>query len=221
MLHDYAAILSDLQRLRESAVPLNIFGSNSHEFKLNPTLSEEAVLQFERRHRVVLPEQYRGFLIHVGNGGAGPYYGLFKLGEMDDGFDNKPWNENDGFVGSLSSSFTHTGPWNDLSEEPIFDESRSTDLEYEDEYGEKLTEWENRVYWNSANMNGAVPICHVGCALRLWLVLTGPEAGNVWDDLRADKQGIQPVKQAGQDRVSFLQWYCDWLDDALKQLKSH
>jgi hypothetical protein len=139
---------------------------------------------------------------------------------MDDvGFRHRPWTENDWFVGVLSEPFPHTGPWNDLSEKPLYDESRENDPEWEDEYQRQMSSWRERVYWNTANVNGAVPICHRGCALRQWLVVTGPEAGNVWDDHRVDLRGLKPVQQAGRERVAFLQWYCSWLDEALRQLR--
>jgi hypothetical protein len=215
---EYKAIRDGLRRLRKSIFPLKVFGSQSHGFRTYPPLSEQTVREFETRHHISLPSEYRGFLIHVGNGGAGPAYGLFKLGEMDDGFEHEPWNENDGFIGVLSQPFPHTSPWNDLSEEPIYDESWKNDPEQEDEYYRQVDLWEERVYWNTANINGAIPICHLGCALRQWLVVTGPEAGNVWDDYRADRGGLEPLQRPGQERVSFLQWYRLWLDDALRQL---
>lgn len=216
----FADIRDALAALRHSPRPLEVFGSQTHRFHTHPPLTEEVVRGFERAHRVTLPADYRGFLIHVGNGGAGPAYGLFKLGEMDDGFGHKPWTENGGFVGSLSQPFPHTGPWNDLTEEPVYDESREDDQEWEDEYQRQLDAWEDRVYWNTVNVNGAVPICHLGCAYRQWLVVTGTEASNVWCDDRVDKAGLRPLTQVGRDRVSFLQWYRSWLDEALGKLRA-
>jgi hypothetical protein len=219
MKEDFAAIREGLRRLRESAAPLKVFGSQSHSFRTYPPLSEEIVREFEARHRVTLPKDYRGFLLHVGNGGAGPAYGLFKLREMDDGFEYKTWIENDGFVGVLSKPFPHTVAWNDLSEEPAYDESREMGPEWEDEYQRQLDAWEDRVYWNTANVNGAIPICHRGCALREWLVVAGAEAGHVWDDRRTDRGGLMPLKQVGRERVTFLEWYRFWLEEALQQLR--
>jgi hypothetical protein len=217
---DFAAIRDGLQQLRTATVPLNVFGSHVHRFRTHPRLSEGTVGKFEAHHRVALPPEYRGFLMQVGNGGAGPAYGLFKLGEIDDMRGHKPWTENSGLVGVLSQPFPHTGPWNDVSEEPLYDESRADDPEWEEEYERKRDAWEDRVYWNPANVNGAVPICHLGCALRQWLVVTGPEAGNVWDDDRTDHGGLKPHQHKGRKRVTFLQWYRFWLDDALRQLKA-
>jgi hypothetical protein len=216
---DFVTIRDDLQRLQKSAAAKKkVFGAQSHGFRVHAPLSEETVREFETRHRIALPADYREFLLRVGNGGAGPFYGLFKLGEMDDGFEYAPWAEGDGFVGVLRQSFPHAGPWNDLSEPPDYDESRGNDSKSEEEYDRQYKAWE-RVYWNPANINGAIPICHLGCAFRQWLVVTGREAGNVWDDLRADQGGLKPVRQPGRDRVTFLQWYRSWLDEALQQLR--
>lgn len=47
--------------------------------RMNPTLSEEEIQSFERKHGITLPIEYRLFLQLVGNGGYGPYYGLLPL----------------------------------------------------------------------------------------------------------------------------------------------
>lgn len=214
----YAGILDGLGLLRESTRTTRVFGANGHRFRLNPPIKEAALLAFETEHRVRLPEEYGGFLLHVGDGGAGPAYGVFRLGEMDDGHGYTRWKENNGFVGVLSVPFPHNGPWNDLNGKPEFDESRETDYdyEYEDGYGKQLSEWETSHYWNTCHINGAIPICHLGCACRQWLIVTGTEAGHVWCDDRVDQKGLRPLETASTCRASFLNWYCSWLDDALR-----
>jgi hypothetical protein len=197
-----------------------VFGSETHGFRVFPPLSEERVRAFEAKHRIVLPLEYRGFLMNIGNGGAGPYYGLFKLGEMDDGFEHKAWTEDGGFVGILSEPFPHTEPWNDLTGKPQFDEERENDHEWEYEYNRQLDDWENSHYWNTRHVNGAIPICHLGCALRQWLVVTGAEAGNVWNDDRVDLRGLSPLQQGTLRRVTFLQWYTFWLDEGMEALRN-
>lgn len=47
-------------------------------------LSESVIVEFEKRHHVRLPDGYREFLLKVGNGGAGPYYGLLPLESWND-----------------------------------------------------------------------------------------------------------------------------------------
>ena len=56
---------------------------------------------------------------------------------------------------------------------------------------------EEAQYWNPAIMDGAIPICHKGCALRQWLVIHGDQRGFVWDDNRVDNTGIAPFMIAG------------------------
>ncbi len=209
---NYEMILHDLRRLRMAPVKPDVFGAESHRFRVNPPLTDEEVRGFERNHQFVLPPDYRAFITLVGNGGAGPYYGVFKLGEMDNGNNDAPWKENDGFVGTLSKPFPHTTPWNDLTGEPAYDEAN------EDEY-EKQMDFFERNYFNPGMVNGAVPICHLGCSLRQWLVVTGPEAGNIWCDDRVDHKGLYPLQQVDAKRVSFIRWYRAWLDEALSRLE--
>ena len=64
-------------------------------------------------------------------------------------------------------------------------------------------------------MTGAIPICEHGCQLREYLVVTGPERGNIWFDDRADWFGLYPDKTTGRERLTFLEWYRLWLDDCL------
>src|SRR5689334_12537626 len=102
------AIRDRLEQLRTAKQRPAVFGADSHGFILSPPLTESVVQRFEAVHHVRLPHDYREFLITLGDGGAGPYYGVFRLGEMDDGHGFQNWKEGDGFVGVLSKPFPHT-----------------------------------------------------------------------------------------------------------------
>jgi len=204
-----------LQELRSAPASRAIFGAIGHKFVLYPVLSETEVLAFERKHRISLPADYRGFLTHVGNGGAGPYYGIFPLGQMDGNDKVKPWQENAGFVGVLSEPFLLSSDWNDLAGMPPDDLLEGDEEEYERQFDE----FEKR-YWRASLMNGAIPICHEGCALRDWLVVTGEQAGRVWHDARADYKGLSPLMAPDGTPATFLLWYNDWLDRALREARS-
>lgn len=72
-----------LKCAREKDEGLEVFGAESHQYRLSPTASEDAVRNFECQHGIRLPEEYRDFLLSVGNGGAGPYYGIYGLRELE------------------------------------------------------------------------------------------------------------------------------------------
>jgi len=129
---------------------------------------------------------------------------MFKLGEMDDGFDFAPWGD---FVGQLSAPFRHADAWNDLTGMP--DRNDMNEDAYE--------AFEQR-YYDTRLVDGAIPICHLGCALRQWLVITGSEDGNVWGDDRADHKGLYPLRATAHDRLRFFEWYRSWLDEVLARL---
>jgi len=207
---DTAAIRAALQRLKIAAP--DIFGANGHHFTLNPPLPEADVLAFEQQHTIRLPTEYRRFLIEVGNGGAGPYYGVLPLGLMDGvRSDLEPWGD---FVGTLAEPFTFREAWNDLTGRPEEDERDVN----EDEYERRFNAFDER-YCSASLMNGAFPICHIGCALRIWLVVSGAEAGNVWHDHRADYDGIAPILTHAGDHATFGTWYMQWLDEALRTIR--
>lgn len=63
---------------------LNIAGK-----KIDPPLPLSEIEKFEHIHQIVLPEEYREFLLKVGNGGEGPpQYGLLPLGKALNGLDD-------------------------------------------------------------------------------------------------------------------------------------
>lgn len=202
---DTSRIIDALARLE--ALPSNIFGAETHGFRLNPRLSQKDALAFEQQHKIALPADYRQFLRDVGNGGAGPFYGVFPLGQIDDRTGFQRWGENDGLVGTLSEPFPFEEAWNDLSSMP------SSELETEDEaeYEEQMESFEKK-YWSEALLNGAIPICHEGCALRIWLVVTGIQAGYLWEDRRSEHNGLHPVMLADGSPATFTGWYQQWLD---------
>lgn len=65
-----------INRLKELDADRVQFGARSHEHRLGPPLSEAECDQIERAYGISLPEDYRSFITTVGNGGAGPGYGL-------------------------------------------------------------------------------------------------------------------------------------------------
>jgi hypothetical protein len=206
----YESVRNAVEALRQRDSGFELFGSLGHRYQLNPQLSELEVAEFEDQHSIRLPEAYRQFLLNVGDGGAGPYYGVFRLGNMDGlGGEESAWCEGE-FVGSLRDCWPHRHAWN-LPEEALTVPHGLAD----DAMEMALDEIDKR-YWDATFVAGAFPICHHGCALRDWLVVTGPESGQVWYDARVDHEGLRPYEGADGRRLTFAAWYLDWLGGALR-----
>jgi uncharacterized protein (TIGR02996 family) len=77
-------IKEKLEHLRVHGRRHEVFGAQAHQFLLRPCLKEAEIRSFEKKQCVELPEDYRDFLLRVGNGGAGPDNGLASLCVPDD-----------------------------------------------------------------------------------------------------------------------------------------
>lgn len=215
-MNDVIAKLDELKRLDRECV---IFGASAHRYETNRSLSESDISAVETRYHCRFPDEYKQFLTQVGNGGAGPFWGLFPLEMQDDGHELGLWSEG-GLIGKLDVPFALAGAWN-LPEEDLMRLSEPDEAESEEEneaLWEALEEELESKYWASEIMNGAIPICHQGCALRTWLVVTGPAKGTVWDDDRADYGGITPLMDSDGEPLTFKKWYLSWLDAGIEEV---
>lgn len=68
-----------IDRLRDLDKRHAVFGSRHHAYRFNAPMSPRQVEEFEAAHGVLLPTAYRRFVTELGNGGAGPYYGVRTL----------------------------------------------------------------------------------------------------------------------------------------------
>jgi len=180
---DRAEVADRLDVLRRADPGFTRFGAEAHHYLLNQPLTQSEVTAFEARYGLSLPGEYRSFLLEVGDGGAGPFYGLFRLDRSDlpdrDGDDLLP--------GFLAGEFPHTQPWNDVGDEGW--------PESEEEYSDP------------AHIRGSLSLAHQGCGYRVRLVLNGPQRGTLWEDGRCSDAGITPFASG------FAAWYLRWLND--------
>jgi len=163
---------------------------------LNPPLSEAEVVAFEQKHSIVLPADYRHFITHIGNGDV-EGYPFYRLGEEF----GEPWREGD-FVGVLSKPFPHREAWNDQTGAPSDDRWKSDPKEAQ----RQLNAFE-KVYFDSSQVNGAMPVWDEGSGALVWLVVTGEEAGHLWWDDRYCDGGLYPVTSTDGKRATFFSHY--------------
>lgn len=69
-------VLKVLDKAREIDCKFEMFGANAHRYRLEPPVSEGFVRDVEEKCGFTLPADYRRFITRVGDGGAGPYYGI-------------------------------------------------------------------------------------------------------------------------------------------------
>jgi SMI1 / KNR4 family (SUKH-1) len=204
-------ISSKIVTLKNTDKDLTLFGSSHHQYKLNEIISTEEITKFEQQYGITLPKDYVGFVTTLGNGGAGPYYGLEPFGNsLFADLDNKSMDT----LLNPSKPFLHTVPWN-LEFSTLFDHEINAE-EYENEY----VKFEEQ-YFDKEQMNGAIAICNCGCASSINLIVHGQEYGNIWTDDRAGGMGILPSFELGnKDKISFLDWYELWLDNSMALLRN-
>jgi hypothetical protein len=194
-----------------------VFGALEHQFAVEEPLTREDLAELETWLRVRLPEEYREFLLTVGAGGAGPAYGVFPVRQTDRGF----WHWI-GHGGDLTVRELMGRPFPDqLAPEVAAQlEAAAPDedaFEDYDDYEAAYEAWENRVselLRTPERTTGAICLCHRGCNSRVWLVVTGPERGRMYDDQRCDDVDLAALMTADGEPVTFDRWYLDWLRDA-------
>jgi hypothetical protein len=206
---DLTTVKELIAKLRRSDPKHALFGAIGHQYQFETPLSEAKLAAWERERGIELPGDYRTYLRELGNGGAGPSYGIFPLGTWDgSGAKLESW---DASVGDLAAKFPHRVAWN-------LPRARLTppeEFEDDDEEGAWNTALDAEYYERSL-LDGAFYICHHGCALRTVLVVTGPERGNVWFDGRPDDTGLVPHTDQHGRHLSFAEWYLAWLHDSAR-----
>ncbi|MGF6906136.1 SMI1/KNR4 family protein [Fusobacterium sp. PH5-44] len=173
-----------------------IFGSSSHNHILNTTLSEEEIKLYETKENIILPSEYKEFIIKIANGGVGPHYGLYPLGN------------NDGEQLELSKDFPFK------KEEPFIL------IDVYDNIPEDLTEDEEEEFYKNiyknAN-NGYILLSTEGCGMYSTLILNGAESGNIWFRDFANDAGMFPLTNPNTNMpLTFYDWYELWLDKSIE-----
>ena len=181
-------ILKLLEQARAKDPDFARFGAYSHQYKLAAPAGEEAIRKFEEQQGVRLPEEYRDFLMFIGNGGAGPYYGLYGLKALEDDLSDSRGLRR---CRSLEEPVIYPKMSEEEWDRIVNPESRQK--------GEKVYPY-----------TGVLPIGTQGCTLMTGLMLTGPYRGQV---VYYDNDFCGPpffVREKG-----FLSWYERWLREVI------
>lgn len=204
-----------LSRLTSLDKSFEVFGSESHQYRLNPCLSEAEVNELEAKYKVTLPTEFRDFLLNVGNGGVGPGYGLI-------GIDSVELSKMEILgLDFLSLPFCLNEEWNDLD----------------------LLQTNNgdapNAYYDPMLVQGSLLVAEYGCGIEARLVITGTQAGKIWIDDRVGEGGIYPLTchcaaffhddpdiednlyesvEEVKEALTFYEWYDNWLNRSISQV---
>ena len=66
-----------LEQARRMDPKLELFGVSDHQYRLGSPVDLSFVLSIEEEYHFRFPEDYVQFITEVGDGGAGPGYGLY------------------------------------------------------------------------------------------------------------------------------------------------
>ncbi len=174
----------------------------SDTYKINyvmaETATEEELKKFEDEHKIKLPEDYREFLLKIGNGGAGPFYGLFSLQDGTERADEDSSQEGDQITNALEKDF------------PI---SNKAVEKFVDSYNAYIAEGDDdkvQYFDVPEPMTGVISLCDYGCGWTYILVVKGEQVGKVW--FAGDYLSPCPIDKV---QWSFLDWYEDWVNASI------
>jgi hypothetical protein len=175
-------------------------GSEVHRHRMDPKLTDAERSAFEQSQGCILPTAYAGLLSGVGNGGAGPWRGLWCVEYSGDFWAAVRDGGRDGYEKRLRKPFPHRSAWTpDTS---------------------KFGTRQRTTYHHPKHVHGTVFLGQrpdeEGRLVTWLLVINGPERGHVWADHRNRGLGITPVVRRGP--LSVLAWFENGLDGTLQQL---
>jgi SMI1 / KNR4 family (SUKH-1) len=205
-----AVIREKLAQLAEADPQREVFGADCHHYRLNPTVDAATLARAERAIGAPLPEEYRRFVTRVGDGGAGPYYGVIPLADALERIDRAF-----GCLDPLGRDCPLTADvdFGELTGAPDDWDEHVARLESDPEYVahyDRLSQMYSRNPW----IDGRLPVVDYGCGDWLFLVVRGPRRGTVWVDCVDGRTGLYCLE------VDFATFYQRWLDDTLTRLRA-
>lgn len=231
-----------LVELRTADPTLRQFGAYNHQYRLGPPLTQADIVAAEAHYQITLPTEYREFLLHLGNGGAGPGYGLERFGIL--AAPVVPRNptrsvilDRDGGVSPLNDFDEFSQGFDELffteMQRLKFDRSQLTrpfpllrpwardDVDEPDDEDDYFR-WKLDIL-DPMFKYGSLELSDHGCGQKHKLIVSGNEAGSVWVYDEQDRESIYPYgarmlpPDAPVRRYTFAEWYEDWVKDYLNR----
>ncbi len=185
----YKDVRRKLDRKRELDLEFKAFGACKHKYHLEGPISEEKVRLIEERYSFQLPDDYRRFITEVGNGGAGPGYGLNSFNVND--------NEALKWCSKPFILMADHKPDDDIDD--LLDRLDAQDTKFCDSL---ITAFQDNIMFA-----GNLVLAGYGCGETRNLIVNGPCKGEVWAF-----DGTQNC--IIRNKQSFMDWYMSWIDSS-------
>jgi len=189
-------ILNQTQKMDEK---YENFGASSHRYRLNPPIEPSFVRRVEERYGFLLPEDYFRFITEVGDGGAGPDYGIYPFTELlKKGTDPRAerfWEE---YRQSLAKPFA---PRKMMADE--VEEYSITTQEGYDRNPDRFYIYEKPEPYDLCDTDGFYVLGTHGCQWDFGLIISGDWRGKVFDTDNESAYGFVAD--------SFEEFYRNWL----------
>jgi hypothetical protein len=195
-----------LQRVKELAsldTNRQVFASFQHRYHFGMKLWDAAIAPYEQRLGITIPDEYRSFLIECGDGGPGPYYGIYTLeralGEDRPELISKPFELEKDFdlYREQAGELSHPEHERRRNENPA--------------YRAQCDEIANR-FFAPETRSGTIAICEYGCGGFFRLVVSGDQYGRIWF---FDDNGAWDLD------LDLCELYGNWLDFELHKLRTN
>lgn len=190
-------------KISEKVKKIKSLDPKSKIFQVYQKTHKQYIKEFEEKFNIILPYNFREFLINVSSGIE--YRERSTINIMDNikfwELTNKEANNNPSIKFELTTRIT------EFEGEP-----------HESEYYPYSSDI--REFQYDSFSNGIIPILDVGCGSNHFIVVNGPELGNIWCNNYMSNSEIFPLfdKELGLNRIGFNFWINKQLDSALNYL---
>lgn len=157
-------ILEDIGLLMEGLKSLNPYFA---EVPVKP-LKEESLREFEVKHKIRLPKDYRNFLLKFGDEAILPSIIGGKSLSLENSIQNGIWKS---FAGPLNEAFRYQG-------------TQAIGLEWNDEKDD---------YADPQPLKGTLCLGSGGCDILWLLIVTGKDSGKVWRFSPDSEKALHPT----------------------------
>lgn len=191
-------ILDEARRLDEKC---EMFGASKHRYVLNPPIRASFVRRVEERYGFRLTEDYFRFITEVGDGGAGPDYGIAPFVSLVEKNDN--WGAEE-YASAYRLSLAKEFKLRQMQADEVEEYAIVTREYYEKNPKQYFIFDEVLEDDNLCDTNGFFVLGTHGCQWDFGIALTGERRGQVFD---TDNEG-----GFGFVAYSFEEFYQRWLD---------